>query len=73
MEMVFAHVVEPFLDGGGSVARPVCAAAGLGDVLVGVLAPVVAIAYARGPGENEDLVSAWNFFGIVDLIVAIPS
>ena len=47
--------------------------AGLGDVLVGVLAPVVAIAYARGPGENEDLVSAWNFFGIVDLIVAIPS
>jgi hypothetical protein len=26
--------------------------AGLGDVLVGVLAPVVAIAYARGPGEK---------------------
>jgi hypothetical protein len=47
--------------------------AGLGDVLVGVLAPVVAIAYARGPGENEDLVSAWNFFCIVDLIVAVPS
>ena len=47
--------------------------AGLGDVLVGVLAPVVAIAYARGPGENGDLVSAWNIFGIVDLIVAVAS
>ena len=47
--------------------------AGLGDVLVGVLAPVVAVAYARGPDKNEDLVSAWNIFGIVDLIVAVAS
>lgn len=47
--------------------------AGLGDVLVGVLAPVVAIAYARGPRENSDLVSAWNIFGIVDLIVAVAT
>ena len=45
--------------------------AGLGDVLVGVLAPVVAIAYARGPRENADLVSAWNFFGLADLVVAV--
>lgn len=47
--------------------------AGLGDVLTGVLAPVVAIAYARGPRENGDLVSAWNTFGIVDLIVAVAT
>lgn len=45
--------------------------AGLGDVLVGVLAPVVAIAYARGRGENSDLVAAWNIFGLADLIVAV--
>jgi len=45
--------------------------AGLGDVLVGVLAPVVAIAYARGPRENRDLVLSWNIFGIGDLIVAV--
>jgi hypothetical protein len=32
----------------GLFARP----AGLGDVLVGVLAPVITIAYARGPGEK---------------------
>ena len=47
--------------------------AGIGDVLVGVLAPVVAIAYARGPRENRDLVSAWNIFGIGDLIVAVAT
>lgn len=45
--------------------------AGLGDVLVGVLAPIVAIAYARGPRENGDLVVAWNIFGLVDLLVAV--
>lgn len=45
--------------------------AGLGDVLVGVLAPVVALAYARGPGNNGDLVTAWNIFGLLDLIVAV--
>lgn len=43
----------------------------LGDVLVGVLAPVVAIAYARGPGDNADLVWVWNFFGVVDLMIAV--
>jgi len=45
--------------------------AGLGDVLVGVLAPVVALAYARGPRENGDLVAAWNIFGLIDLLVAV--
>jgi hypothetical protein len=47
--------------------------AGLGDVLVGVLAPVVAIAYRRGPRENADLVSAWNLFGLADFVVAVTA
>ena len=47
--------------------------AGLGDVLVGVLAPVVAIAYRRGPRENTYLVSAWNLFGLADLVVAVTA
>jgi hypothetical protein len=47
--------------------------AGLGDVLVGVLAPVVAIAYRRGPRENADLVFAWNLFGLADLVVAVTA
>jgi hypothetical protein len=45
--------------------------AGVGDILVGVLAPVVAIAYARAPRENADLVTAWNVFGILDLVLAV--
>jgi hypothetical protein len=47
--------------------------AGLGDVLVGVLAPVIAIAYARKPDKNADLVYAWNLFGLADLIVAVTT
>jgi hypothetical protein len=47
--------------------------AGLGDVLVGVLAPVVAIAYRRGPVENANLVSVWNLFGLADLVVAVTT
>jgi hypothetical protein len=47
--------------------------AGLGDVLAGVLAPVVAIAYRRGPRENADLVFAWNLFGLADLVVAVTA
>jgi hypothetical protein len=51
----------------GSFAWP----AGLGDVLIGVLAPVVAIAYRRGPHQNADLAFWWNTFGLADLTVAV--
>lgn len=46
---------------------------GLGDLLVGVLAPVVALAYVRLPRANAGLVSLWNIFGLVDLVVAITT
>jgi hypothetical protein len=45
--------------------------AGLGDVLVGVLAPVVAITYAREAESRELFVRIWNVFGILDLVVAV--
>ena len=45
--------------------------AGIGDVLVGVLAPVVGFLYARGVNGREQLVRAWNALGIVDLVVAV--
>jgi hypothetical protein len=47
--------------------------AGLGDVLTGVLAPVVAIAYRRGPRENADLALWWNLFGLADLAIAVTA
>ena len=45
--------------------------AGVGDVIVGLVAPIVGIAYARNPHSAAGLVRAWNLFGIVDLIVAV--
>ena len=47
--------------------------AGIGDVLVGALAPVVAIAYARGPEKNGDLARGWNIVGLTDLGVAVAT
>lgn len=45
--------------------------AGVGDVTIGFLAPVVGLAYARLPDKTAGLVRAWNVFGILDLIVAV--
>jgi hypothetical protein len=45
--------------------------AGIGDVFVGLVAPFVGIAYSRNPRNAVGLVRAWNFFGIVDLVVAV--
>jgi hypothetical protein len=45
--------------------------AGIGDVLVGVVAPFVGLAYARNPRNATGLVRLWNWLGITDLIVAI--
>lgn len=58
---------------GGDLPGAFAWPAGLGDVLVGALAPVVAIAYARDPGKNGDLVAAWNIFGLLDLVVAVAT
>ena len=45
--------------------------AGLGDVLVGLSAPLIALAYARNPETGA--VWAWNVLGIADLIVAVAT
>ena len=47
--------------------------AGVGDVVVGLLAPVVALAYARDPQRNVGRVTTWNVLGILDLVVAIAT
>lgn len=47
--------------------------AGLGDLAVGLLAPIVAWAYARHPSEHTGSVLAWNLFGIADLAVALAT
>jgi hypothetical protein len=47
--------------------------AGVGDVIVGLLAPVVGIAYARGARGSAGLLRAWNLLGIADLVVAVTT
>jgi hypothetical protein len=47
--------------------------AGIGDVLVGLLAPLVAIAYLRNSRHSNALVRAWNLLGIADLVVAVTT
>jgi hypothetical protein len=44
--------------------------AGVGDVIVELLAPVVGIAYVSGSRRSAGLLRAWNLFGIGDLVVA---
>ncbi len=47
--------------------------AGVGDFIVGLLAPMVALAYASDARRNAGLVTAWNVFGILDLVVAVTT
>jgi hypothetical protein len=44
--------------------------AGVGDALTGIFAPVVASLVARNRPHARRWAIAWNFFGVVDLIVA---
>src|ERR1700704_6867749 len=50
----------------GAFALP----AGVGDVIVGLVAPVVGIAYARNGTNAAGAGRAWNIFGIAHLVVA---
>ena len=45
--------------------------AGAGDMLVGLLAPVVGLAYARHYRSAAGWVRAWNLLGIADFVVAV--
>jgi hypothetical protein len=51
----------------GAFALP----AGIGDVVVGLLAPVVGVAYARR--TRPALLRAWNLLGLADLAVAVTT
>jgi hypothetical protein len=47
--------------------------AGAGDVAIGLLAPIVALAYVRGVPGRELLVVGWNLLGLADLANAIAT
>lgn len=64
-------IIFLILYAGGALPGLFAWPAGLGDIIVGILAPVVATAYARDPDRNGDMVGAWNWFGIGDLVIAV--
>jgi hypothetical protein len=45
--------------------------AGMGDIAIGLLAPIVGLAYARTPRKAASAVAAWNVLGILDLAMAV--
>jgi hypothetical protein len=48
--------------------------AALGDIAIGVTAPLLAVALARNPGlVSSRLFVVWNLFGILDLVVAVST
>jgi hypothetical protein len=61
------------LNAQGSLPSLFAMPAGSGDVAVGLLAPVVAVIYARGVAGRELLVRGWNILGLLDLAVAITT
>lgn len=47
--------------------------AGTGDMIVGLSAPLVALAYAKAPLKTGGLVRIWNVIGILDLLIAVST
>lgn len=47
--------------------------AGWGDIAVGLLAPLVALVYARGYMNARVAVLGWNVFGLLDLVIAVAT
>ncbi|HEY2528766.1 MAG TPA: MFS transporter [Xanthobacteraceae bacterium] len=64
-------VIFLLLLGDGLFPSVVALPAGGGDVAVGLLAPIVAYAYARGVAARDALVRTWNYLGLLDLAVAV--
>jgi len=55
----------------GQVPAHFALPAGWGDVAIGLLAPLVALAVARGVRGGRTLAVTWNVVGLVDLVVAV--
>ena len=55
----------------GSLPRHFALPAGWGDLVVGLLAPFVALAVRRQLGGARPLALGWNVFGFLDLVAAV--
>ena len=66
-------IVFLVLFAGGALPGVFALPAGSGDVAVGLAAPAVAFALARGSRGSAGLAGAWNLFGLADLVVAVTT
>jgi len=66
-------VIFLILYAAGRLPRQFAWPAGIGDVLVGLLAPLVALAHLRNWRHANMLLRAWNLLGLADLAVAITT
>ena len=64
-------IVFLLLYAGGHLPALFALPAGLGDILVGILAPLVAASFARSPEASARRVRLWNLLGIADLVIAV--
>jgi hypothetical protein len=64
-------VIFLILYAGGHLPGLFALPAGLGDIAIGLSAPLVALAYARAPRTRAGLVAGWNLLGILDLTIAV--
>ena len=55
----------------GQVPAHFAKPAGWGDIGIGLAAPLVALALARGAQSGRSLAVAWNVIGLFDLVVAV--
>jgi hypothetical protein len=66
-------IVFLVLFAGGALPGVFALPAGTGDVALGLVAPAVAFALARGLRGSAGLARAWNLFGLADLVVAVTT
>jgi len=66
-------VIFLVLYAGGHLPGLFALPAGVGDTLVGILAPFVALSFARSPESSARRVRLWNLLGITDLVVAVTT
>ncbi|HZQ22794.1 MAG TPA: hypothetical protein VFA89_08330 [Terriglobales bacterium] len=64
-------VIFLVLYAGGHLPGPFALPAGIGDTLVGIMAPFVAAGFARSAQSSVRQVRLWNLLGISDLVIAV--
>jgi hypothetical protein len=64
-------IIFLFLYADGILPGEFAIPSGVGDIIIGLTAPIVAILYLRRTSFSKRLAIIWNYVGIADLVIAI--